>query len=99
MNEETKKITVELENNPHHYAVKIGHSLLETGGVWARECLSSKTKKIALVSNPKVFSLYGETVADNFERQGFEIYVFLMKDGEKHKNFRSFESLLAFFGE
>ena len=94
-----KKVTVKLENNPHEYAVKIGHDLLGNGGVWARECLSSKTKKIALVSNPKVFGLYGETVKRGFENFDFQTRVFLMKDGEKHKNFGSLESLLEFFGE
>ena len=96
---ETKKVTVKLKNNSHDYFVKIGYDLLETSGVWARECLMSQTKKIALISNLKVFRLYGEAIINNFENQGFQTHVFLMKDGEKHKNFRSLESLLEFFGE
>ncbi len=94
-----KKVTVNLKNNPHEYRVEIGRDLLETSGVWARKCLSPKTRKIALVSNPKVFGLYGEAVTRAFESQNFQTRVFLMKDGEKHKNFRVLKSLLEFFGE
>lgn len=96
---EIKKVTVKLENNRHEYAVEIGRDLLGTSGVWARECLSPKTRKIALVSNRKVFGLYGEGVRRALESQNFQTRVFLMKDGERHKNFRVLENLLEFFGE
>ena len=95
----TKKVAVKLQNNPHDYAIEIGRGSLKTSGDWARRCLAPKTKKIALVSNLKVFGLYGKAVAESFENQDFEVHVFLMKDGEKYKNFRSLESLLKFLGE
>jgi 3-dehydroquinate synthase len=72
---------------------------LKNGGVWAQECLSSKTKKVAFVSNLKIFRLYGKAIINSFEKQGFQTHVFLMKDGEKYKNLRTLESLLKFFGE
>jgi 3-dehydroquinate synthase len=96
---EIKTVTVKLENNPHQYVVEIGHDLLANSGAWAQRCLSPRTRKIALVSNAKVFGLYGEAVRGGFENQGFQTRVFLMKDGEKHKNFRVLESLLKFLGE
>ncbi len=92
-------IAVELQTSPHKYDIKIGHGLLKTSGDWARKCLSNKTRKIALISNAKVFRLYGEVVKDSFEKNGFEVYLFLMKDGEKYKNFRTLGSVLKFFSE
>ena len=80
-----------------NYKVEIGHGLLPRSGGWARDCLPEKTKKIALVSNPKVFGLYGETVRESLEKSGFEVFVWLMKDGERYKNFRSLEIALEFF--
>jgi len=96
---ENKPISVELRENPHKYEIKIGHDLLNNCGDWARGCLSGKTAKIVIVSNAKIFRLYGENVQESLENSGFEVFVFLMKDGEKHKNLRSFENLLKFIGE
>ena len=95
----SKQITVELQNDSHEYQIEIGHDSLKTSGGWARRILSPKTQKIALISNEKVFSLYGETVENSFEDQDFEVRVFLMKDGERYKNFRTVEQTLKFFSE
>ncbi len=94
-----KKVKVELQNNPHSYDVKIGHDFLARSGDWARNCLSAKTKKIAIVSNARVFSLYGATVQNSFDENGFKTNVFLMKDGERYKNLRTLESILRFLGD
>ena len=79
------------------YEIKIGHGIFNVCGEWARKSLSPNARKIALVSNRKVFSLYGETAEKNLQKAGFEVCVWLMKDGETHKNFRSLETALKFF--
>ena len=81
------------------YDISIGHNLLENSGDWARNCLLEKANKIAIVSNRKVFRLYGETVETRLKSAGFETCVWLMKDGEKYKNFRSLENAVKFFSE
>ncbi|MCY7346477.1 MAG: 3-dehydroquinate synthase [Pyrinomonadaceae bacterium] len=95
----SKKVSVNLQNEAHEYDIEIGHDLLDASGEWARKCLALKTSKVALVSNVKVFPLYGAAVKNSFEKQGYEVSVYLMKDGEKHKNFRTLESILKFFSE
>ena len=94
-----EKVSVRLKQNPHRYDVRIGFDLLEKCGDWAGECLSAQTKKIAIVSNAKVFRLYGEMTKKSLEKRGFKIEVFLMGDGERYKNFRVFEKTLNFFAE
>ena len=94
-----EKISVKLEQTPHRYNIEIGHDLLENSGEWAKNSLSQKTKKIVIVSNAKVFRLYGEAVQKSLKKSGFEIDVFLMGDGEKYKNFRVFEKVLGFLSQ
>jgi 3-dehydroquinate synthase len=96
---EIKQVFVKLRNDSHEYEIKIGHDLLENSGVWAQNCLPEKTAKIIIVSNPRIFRFYGEKVQKSLAASGFEVFVFLMKDGEKHKNLRSLEDLLKFTGE
>ena len=95
----SKSVAVKLRGNSHQYDIEIGNGLLENSGNWARKCVSRNTKKIALVSNARVFGLYGEVVKNSFEESGFEVHLFLMKDGEKYKNLRTLETVLKFFSE
>lgn len=95
----SRKVSVELQNNSHEYQINVGHDLLKSCGEWARQCLSANTKRIALVSNAKVFRLYGETVKNSLEKQGFEVFLFLMKDGEQYKSLSTLENVLQFVGE
>ena len=92
-------VNVKLSGDSHEYAIKIGNGFLENSGVWARQCLSEQTKKIALVSNAKVFGLYGETVRKSLEAANFEVCLFLMGDGEKYKSLRTIEKTLKFFSQ
>jgi len=94
-----KKVSVKLNQIPHQYKISIGNDLLKTGGEWAKQNLPNKTSKIAVVSNEKVFSLYGEKLQKSLENQGFEVFIWLMQDGEEHKSFRSLENALRFFSE
>lgn len=81
------------------YEIRIGNDLLENSGDWSRNCLPEKTNKIAIISNPKVYGLYGAKVIESLEKSGFEVFVWLMKDGERHKNLKSLEKALAFLSE
>lgn len=94
----TQKIEIKLSQAAHAYTIEIGHETLKTSGDWAKKRLASAAK-IVIVSNPKIYRIYGETARQSFEAAGFEVFVWLMKDGEKHKNLRSFEAALRFFSE
>ena len=63
----------------------------------SEDCLKSRDGKIAIISNAKIFGLYGERVRKSLENAGFEVSVFLMKDGERHKNLRSLENVAEIF--
>jgi 3-dehydroquinate synthase len=81
------------------YEISIGDGLLAGCGEWARGCLPGGTGKLLIVSNQKVFGLYGGKVRKSLEKAGFKPTVWLMRDGERHKNFRSLQQLLSFLSE
>jgi 3-dehydroquinate synthase len=92
-----QNVTVKLSS--HSYKIGIGHNLLQTCGTWAKNCLNEQTTKLIVVSNKKVFDLYGEKTQKSLENAGFEVTVHLIGDGEKYKNFRTLEKILKFFSE
>lgn len=92
-------VEVKLGGKKHQYRIEIGNNLLKDCGNWAKICLPQTAKRIAIISNPKVFSLYGEIVVESLTNEGFQVFIWKMGDGERYKNLRSFEKALSFFSE
>ncbi len=93
------KVQIDLESKSHSYKVLIGQRLLDDCGLWARKCLPESTQKIVIISNKKVFGYYGKKVQHSFQMDGFDVYVWLMKDGEEYKNLASLQESLSFFSK
>ncbi len=51
------------------------------------------SKKICLVSNPTVFSIYGDIVCRSIRDEGFELAELLIPDGEEYKSLASVEEI------
>ena len=90
-------VKVNLNRNSHQYKISVGNDLLQNCGVWAKSSLPETAKKIAIISNRKVFSLFGEMVVERLANEGFAVTVWQMGDGERYKSLCSFEKALAFF--
>lgn len=82
-----------------NYEIEIGAGTLGRVGDIARRSLSPHARRIAIVSNARVFGLYGAGVVRNLRAAGFSVSHWLMGDGERHKNLRTAERALAFFSE
>ncbi|HZG53313.1 MAG TPA: 3-dehydroquinate synthase [Pyrinomonadaceae bacterium] len=80
-----------------HYEIEIGANALDGIGRTARRTLSPHARRIALISNARVFNLYGAGVVRRLRAEGFDVSHWLMGDGEHHKNLRTAERALAFF--
>ena len=78
------------------YEITIGAGALGALGPEARRCLDRRARRIALISNRKVFDLYGERAARSLLDEGFAIRHWLMGEGERHKTMRTLESALQF---
>lgn len=84
---------------PHEYEITVGEHLLAQLGAMARATLSPKARQIAVVSNRRVFDLYGAAATDSLRQAGFGVAVWLMGDGERYKSVRTVERALDFFSE
>jgi 3-dehydroquinate synthase len=81
------------------FEIRIGSGLIGELGEAARKALGPGALRAALISNRKVFDLFGEKVLRALRSSGFDCSVWLMKDGEQHKSMRSLELALKFFSE
>ncbi len=83
----------------HEYQIRIGRRILSEVGREARGCLGKVAQRIVLISNKKVFSLYGSGVIESLNASDFTVSTWLMGDGERHKSIATAERVLRFLSE
>ena len=81
------------------YDVEIGAGALGRLGEVARARLPKEARKVALVSNRRVFALYGARAVESLRGEGFEVAHWLMGEGERFKTLRTAERALGFLSE
>lgn len=93
------RLQVRTKGRQHEYEIRIGRGILPEAGNIARDCFGKRAQRIALISNPKVFSLYGSAVRKSLKASGFSVSPWLIGDGERHKSVRTAERALRFLNE
>ena len=81
------------------YEIRIGPGLIRQIGEAGRRAIGPGGRRAALISNRRVFDLFGEKVLRALRSSGFDVSVWLMKDGEQHKSIRSLEQALTFLSK
>ena len=56
-------------------------------------------RRVAIISNPRVFGLYGREVKRSLKAGGFKPLEWLMPEGERYKSFRVLEKAVSFLSE
>ncbi len=56
-------------------------------------------RRVAIISNERVFQLYGREVKRSLKTAGFTTLEWLMPEGERYKSFRSLEKAVTFLSE
>jgi 3-dehydroquinate synthase len=77
-----EKIRVEL--GERSYDIFIGSNILGDVGVSIQSF--GLSPKVAMVSNPTVYPLYGGVVADSLKKAGFDVLTVTIPDGEEYKD-------------
>lgn len=93
------RLHVRIQARRDEYEIRIGRGILSESGKVARSCLGNQTRRIALISNKKVFSLYGFTVIKSLQVSDFSVRHWLIGDGERHKTVRTAEKALRFLND
>ncbi|HEX8292981.1 MAG TPA: 3-dehydroquinate synthase [Pyrinomonadaceae bacterium] len=97
MTDEPKTLTVPVRlGGGRRYGVEIGAGALARLGAAARDALPKEARKVALVSNARVFGLYGGRAVSSLRAAGFEVSHWLMGEGERFKTMRTAERARGF---
>lgn len=84
-----RKIRVELQERSYNIAVESG--ILSSIGKALEKFEFGR--KIAVVSNPTVYPLFGPAASESLKDAGFEVIEILIPDGEEYKNMASVQKI------
>lgn len=90
------RLKVQTSARPHQYEIRIGRALLKSAGTAVRLGLGKQVRRAVLVSNRKVFELYGPALVKSIEAAGIGVATYLIGDGERFKSLSTVESLVRF---
>ena len=93
-----KRVNVKTKHEASNYSIDIRCGGLDGIGAWASTILGPD-RKIAVVSNKKVFGLFGQRFSKSLAKAGFDAEVCLIGDGERFKDLKTFEKILDFFSK
>src|SRR4030095_6648233 len=83
--------TVHVALDERSYDITIADGALAQAGALSRPALGPQTRRLAIVSNAKVFGLYGKAVEKSLKQAGFATLTHLIGDGERAKSIRTAE--------
>lgn len=88
-----RSVSIKTKREAADYRIVIACGSLNAVGERANALLGPG-RRIAIVSNRRVFGLYGEKVVKSLETAGFRTSAILIGDGERYKNLRTLQSIL-----
>jgi 3-dehydroquinate synthase len=94
-----KRVVVRTKERAHEYEIQIGQGLRAEAGDVARGCFGERAQRIAIISNRRVFSLYGSAVVKSLRAGGFAVMPWSIGEGERFKSIQTVERVLRFFKE
>jgi 3-dehydroquinate synthase len=92
-----RRVRVRLKARLSSYEIMIGAGALHSLGDAARRSLTPHARRILIISNRKVFGLYGDAARAALRAAGFHVEHFLIGDGERYKTLKTLEGALAHF--
>jgi 3-dehydroquinate synthase len=94
-----QRLDISLQQKKIASEILIGRGICQQVGQAISNATGLNPRRIALVSNPRVFSLYGVKVRRALKSEGFDVHPWLISDGERFKSFRTLQTTLDFLGD
>ena len=90
------RLEISLKQTARRSEINIGSGIRRALG----ELLPLKApRRVGIISNQRVFDLYGRDVKRSLKTAGFTALEWLMPEGERYKSFRSLEKAVTFLSE
>lgn len=92
----THRVDVRMPAGKRQYQVLIGHDTLDQVGQEVRRSVDPHACRVVVISNQRVFELYGASVVGSLRASKFSVTPWLMGEGERFKSLGTLEKALQF---
>ena len=94
-----RKLRVTFQSPVNDYQIIIGRNLLGSVGDHVRRLLGAGSRRVIIVSDERVFGLYGRTLIGSLATKSFEVANVLVNEGEPSKTLRTLMTILNLLSE
>jgi 3-dehydroquinate synthase len=92
------QLRISLNSNKRTSNIRIGSGSRHHLAQLISDARQIKPRRVLIISNKRVFRLYGNDVVNSLKESNFQIFEWLMSEGERFKSFRSLEKAVEFLG-
>jgi 3-dehydroquinate synthase len=93
------RLTVSLPNQSRRSEIAIGSAIRLDLGRLIRQLLDPQSRAVCLISNERVFRIYGPPIILSLENTDFRVERWLIPEGERYKSFHMLERTVGFLAE
>jgi 3-dehydroquinate synthase len=92
-------LRISLKGTNRTSEITINRGIRRDLGLAIRSRKHLSPRRVLVVSNERVFGLYGLDVSTSLRKARFQVFEFLMPEGERYKSFRVLEQIVMFLAE
>ena len=94
-----RRLELALKQEARRSEINVGKGARRNLSQLISSSLPRHPRRLGIISNPRVFNLYGREIVRDLKREGFKVFEWLMPEGERYKSFRSLETAVKFLNE
>jgi 3-dehydroquinate synthase len=94
-----RRLELALKQESRRSEINVGSGIRLNLAQLISPSLPRTPRRIGIISNERVFQLYGRDIMRNLKREGFKVFEWLMPEGERYKSFRTLENAVKFLND
>src|SRR5690349_8181146 len=94
-----QRFEISINQHARTSEINIGRGIRQDLGQLLSSILPQPPRQVGIISNKRVFGLYGREVRRGLKRAGFKTFEWLMPEGERYKSFPVLEKAVNFLSE
>lgn len=94
-----QRFEISINQHARKSEINIGRGIRQDLGQLLSSTLPQPPRQVGIISNKRVFGLYGREVRRSLKRAGFKTFEWLMPEGERYKSFPILENAVEFLSE
>ncbi|HEY0728466.1 MAG TPA: 3-dehydroquinate synthase [Pyrinomonadaceae bacterium] len=94
-----QRLEISINQNARKSQINIGRGIRTELGQLLSPAFANSPQRVGIISNKRVFGLYGREVVRSLKRAGCKTRTWLMPEGERYKSFAILEKAVKFLNE